>query len=255
MARYSSGTGEEQEDAAAIDRYRAAKNFRRRVDGRVLLHGKDSDTWLEAKLDGYVEGSLLLLGQDGLVYYLVSEDLKQIDLSNDQLVGQLFGEGGWEKLMQPLYTQITGGELKHVRMTPQQFRSIFTVLREAPPPTPTGRLCGPRPAGARHTAAPGGPFPARLGRCCSLLVFSKVCSPEVDEGVGGGISVKRDRCVALRGGVVCCGANRMWDVSFGNMFLTVVKRLESAQSQCCCLLWHLLSRAACSCIVCAARTG
>ncbi|GLC36371.1 hypothetical protein PLESTB_000769000 [Pleodorina starrii] len=125
---------EETEDPAAIERYRASKNFRRRLDGRVLLHGKESDTWMETKLDGYVEGSLLLLGRDGLVYYLVSEDLKQIDLSNDQLVGQLFGEASWEKLMQPLYTQVTGGELKHVRMTPQQFRSIFTVLREAPPP-------------------------------------------------------------------------------------------------------------------------
>ncbi|GIL88921.1 hypothetical protein Vretifemale_16843 [Volvox reticuliferus] len=130
----TSAGAEEQEDVAAVKHYRDSKSFRRRVDGRVLLHGKESDTWMEAKLDGYVEGSLLLRGQDGLVYYLVSEDLKQIDLSNDQLVGQLFGEGSWEKLMQPLYTQLAGGELKHVRMTPQQFRSIFTVLREAPPP-------------------------------------------------------------------------------------------------------------------------
>jgi hypothetical protein len=51
---------------------------------------------------------MLLLSQDGLVYYLVSEDLKQIDLSNDQLVAQLFGEGAWEQLMQPLYTQVGG---------------------------------------------------------------------------------------------------------------------------------------------------
>ncbi|GLI63631.1 hypothetical protein VaNZ11_006658 [Volvox africanus] len=130
----TSAAPEESEDVAAMRRYRDSKSFRRRFDGRLLLHGKESNTWMEAKLDGYVEGSLLLLGQDGLVYYLVSEDLKQIDLSNDQLVGQLFGEGSWEKLMQPLYTQLAGGELKHVRMTPQQFRSIFTVLREAPPP-------------------------------------------------------------------------------------------------------------------------
>ncbi|KXZ49647.1 hypothetical protein GPECTOR_20g504 [Gonium pectorale] len=87
---------------------------------------------MEAKLDGYVEGSLLLRGREGHVYYLVSEDLKQIDLSNDQLVGQLFGEGSWEKLMQPLYTQVTDGQLKHVCMTAAQFRSIFTVLRETP---------------------------------------------------------------------------------------------------------------------------
>jgi hypothetical protein len=61
---------------------------------------------MEAKLDGYVEGSLLLLRQDGHVFYLISEDLKQIDLSNDQLIGQLFSDGGWERVMQPLLTQV-----------------------------------------------------------------------------------------------------------------------------------------------------
>ncbi|GFR40259.1 hypothetical protein Agub_g831 [Astrephomene gubernaculifera] len=123
---------DEVEDVAAIQRYREAKNFRRRVDGRVLLYGKENSSWMETKLDGYVEGALLLLGREGHVYYLVSEDLKQLDLTNDQLIGQLFGEGSWERIMQPLYTQTSDGGLKHVRMTRQQFRSIFTVMRETP---------------------------------------------------------------------------------------------------------------------------
>ncbi|KAG2438232.1 hypothetical protein HYH02_010933 [Chlamydomonas schloesseri] len=126
------------EDVAAIEAFRKSRNFRRRADGRVLLQGPTSGKWMEAKLDGYVEGSLLLLAPDHGVHYLVSEDLRQIDLSNDQLVGQLFGEGGWEALMQPLYTQTAEGALKHVRMSPDQFRAIFTVLKEAPPPDDGG---------------------------------------------------------------------------------------------------------------------
>lgn len=101
----------------------------------MLLFAQDSKAWLEVKLDGYVEGSLLLRGEDGHVFYLVSEDLKQIDLTNDQLVGQLFGQGGWDGLKQPLYSQSPTGELIHVRMSPDQFRSIFTVLKEGPPST------------------------------------------------------------------------------------------------------------------------
>ncbi|KAG2437495.1 hypothetical protein HXX76_006144 [Chlamydomonas incerta] len=128
----------EAEDPAAIEAFRKSKNFRRRADGRVMLQGPTSGKWMEAKLDGYVEGSLLLLAADHGVHYLVSEDLRQIDLSNDQLVGQLFGEGGWEALMQPLYTQTVEGALKHVRMSPAQFRAIFTVLKEAPPPEDGG---------------------------------------------------------------------------------------------------------------------
>ncbi|KAG2487610.1 hypothetical protein HYH03_013749 [Edaphochlamys debaryana] len=120
------------EDPVAVERFRAAKNFRRRADGRVFLKSPAGEGWMETKLDGYVEGSLLLLDPEGLVYYLVSEDLKQIDLSNDQLVAQLFADGSWDGIKMPLYTQVTDVGLQHVRMTPQQFRSIFTVLRQAP---------------------------------------------------------------------------------------------------------------------------
>ncbi|PNW79248.1 hypothetical protein CHLRE_09g407650v5 [Chlamydomonas reinhardtii] len=135
----------EAEDPASIEAFRKSKNFRRRADGRVMLQGPTSGKWMEAKLDGYVEGSLLLLAPDHGVHYLVSEDLRQIDLSNDQLVGQLFGEGGWEQLMQPLYTQTAEGALKHVRMSPAQFRAIFTVLKEAPPPDDGGGFVSAAP--------------------------------------------------------------------------------------------------------------
>ncbi len=57
----AAGPGGEDEDSAAIERFRTANNFRRRADGRVLLWGRGSGGWMEAKLDGYVEGE----GQKG----------------------------------------------------------------------------------------------------------------------------------------------------------------------------------------------
>ncbi|GIL65385.1 hypothetical protein Vafri_19140 [Volvox africanus] len=59
---------DEPEDVAAMRQYRDSKSFRRRFDGRVLLHGKESNTWMEAKLDGYVEG------EDGITNFNLYSD-------------------------------------------------------------------------------------------------------------------------------------------------------------------------------------
>lgn len=56
MLYHAVGSGGEEDDPAAIERFRTANNFRRRPDGRVLLWGRGGGAWMEAKLDGYVEG-------------------------------------------------------------------------------------------------------------------------------------------------------------------------------------------------------
>jgi len=49
-------------------------------------------------------GALLLRNtSDDHVYYIVADELKQIDLSSDQVVAQLFKDGQWEAAAAPLY--------------------------------------------------------------------------------------------------------------------------------------------------------
>lgn len=49
-------------------------------------------------------GSLLLRNtRDDHVFYIVADELKQIDLSSDQVVAQLFKDGQWEAAAAPLY--------------------------------------------------------------------------------------------------------------------------------------------------------
>eukprot|EP00983_Pelagomonas_calceolata_P026361 827425-Pelagomonas_calceolata.AAC.1 len=56
-------------------------------------------------LDGMcLAGALLLRNtKDDHVYYIVADELKQIDLSSDQVVAQLFKDGQWEAAAAPLY--------------------------------------------------------------------------------------------------------------------------------------------------------
>lgn len=37
------------------------------------------------------------------MFYIVADELKQIDLSSDQVVAQLFKDGQWEAAAAPLY--------------------------------------------------------------------------------------------------------------------------------------------------------
>lgn len=73
----------------------------------------------------------------GHVWYLCSENLKQIDLSNDQLVASLFGkpESNWFTLRRPLLAlEADSKDTVHVKMGLLPFRSVFTLLKEGPPP-------------------------------------------------------------------------------------------------------------------------
>ncbi|KAF5841027.1 hypothetical protein DUNSADRAFT_14734 [Dunaliella salina] len=79
-------------------------------------------------------GALLLRNtKDDHVYYIVADELKQIDLSSDQVVAQLFKDGQWEAAAAPLYFgQDT--PMKHVKITGPQFHYLITLLSEAPSP-------------------------------------------------------------------------------------------------------------------------
>ncbi|MEW5298692.1 MAG: hypothetical protein WDW38_000565 [Sanguina aurantia] len=125
------------EDAALVEDFRATAGFSRRLDGRVQLHSPTGEL-VEVKLDGKVEGSLLMRDpSSGHVYYLCSENLKQIDLSNDQLVASLFGKpaSDWYTLRRPLLAaEVDTGAAMHVKMGLLPFRSVFTLLKEGPPP-------------------------------------------------------------------------------------------------------------------------
>lgn len=73
----------------------------------------------------------------GHVYYLCSENLRQIDLSNDQLVASLFGkpESNWFELRRKLLaSEAETGNPIHVKLALKQFRRVFSLLQEGPPP-------------------------------------------------------------------------------------------------------------------------
>uniref|UniRef100_A0A7S0YLA3 Uncharacterized protein n=1 Tax=Polytomella parva TaxID=51329 RepID=A0A7S0YLA3_9CHLO len=117
------------EDFDAIVKYRCDNNFKRNLDGHVqLLHNEDGCYW-DVKLDGNVPGAVLIRSPEkGEVYFLRSENLRQIDLSNDRLIGRLFGDNQWQGVKEPLMAVSSDGAHHHLKLARDQFLAVFSLL-------------------------------------------------------------------------------------------------------------------------------
>uniref|UniRef100_A0A7S0R8I2 Uncharacterized protein n=1 Tax=Chlamydomonas leiostraca TaxID=1034604 RepID=A0A7S0R8I2_9CHLO len=155
--------------------WRAKNNFRRCADGRVQLIAKNGCVW-DIKVDMRVAGAVLMRRMlpheggpapppaappasdskegkqeedeegGGGVFYIVSDDLQQVDLSSDHVVQQLFSNGNWEGVKAGLLTRVQPNpsdpkqkdakepnkppQFTTVKLSRGQFLQLVTILQE-----------------------------------------------------------------------------------------------------------------------------
>lgn len=121
------GSGKDLKEA------RLKVGFRRDESGRVSIKS-DEGQWFDVKPDSQAPGFLLLRDvETGRVSFLPADTsgrLMQIDLSDDMVVGQLFGSGAWEDVMEGLEAEEEGQEGRVIPfvMEEEEFRNTFSLL-------------------------------------------------------------------------------------------------------------------------------
>eukprot|EP00798_Chlamydomonas_sp_ICE-L_P018531 gene18534-25037_t len=118
--RTAAPDGVDAEDARDIMALRREARFLRDLDGVVWVMDNNGG-WSEVKLDAQVPGSVLLRDPDGFVYYMGVEQEQQVagsvllrdpagfvyymgveqeqqvDLTDDEVVAAVFGDGTWQR--------------------------------------------------------------------------------------------------------------------------------------------------------------
>jgi len=117
-----------------LEAARLKVGFRRDLDGRVSLQ-TENGRWYSIKSDMQTPGFLLLRDQEaGAVYYLPPDEggrLLQIDLSDDMVVGQLFGSRAWQDVMEPLQAEDVNGRIVPLILDEADFRGTLSLLEDA----------------------------------------------------------------------------------------------------------------------------
>ncbi|KAI8467590.1 MAG: hypothetical protein J3K34DRAFT_429903 [Monoraphidium minutum] len=127
-------------DLGKLEAAREKVGFRRGADGRVSLIS-DGGEEFSVKADMQAPGYLLLRDARGYCYYLPADPsgrLAQIDLSDDVLVAQLFANGMWEDVIEPLEVMAApeganasaDGALQ-LRLSEDEFRGVVSLLQGA----------------------------------------------------------------------------------------------------------------------------
>lgn len=128
-------------DLGKLEAAREKVGFHRGPDGRVSLIS-DGGEEFAVKADMQVPGYLLLRDSRGYCYYLPPDPsgrLQQIDLSDDVLVAQLFANGLWEDILEPLEvlrqpeadSNASSSTPMQLRLTEEQFRGVTSLLEDA----------------------------------------------------------------------------------------------------------------------------
>lgn len=110
-----------------IDKRRLEFGFRRDYDGTVWLLSRASGSAYQAKCDALIPGTLLLRDPNDFVYYISFNNVQQIDLSDDEAVSALVGDGLWEANLQPVPGRNEDGALVDVKMDEQTFRELISL--------------------------------------------------------------------------------------------------------------------------------
>eukprot|EP00803_Ostreobium_quekettii_P004874 evm.model.scf_1630.4 EVM.evm.TU.scf_1630.4 scf_1630:8338-10306(-) len=90
--------------------------IKRNEQGRVFLQTRDTD-WMEVRLSSSRPGLTLLRDRSGRIYRLPIVNRPQVDLSDDEVLFDVFGDGQWEDRLQVL----TRGDGSDVVLTQQEF--------------------------------------------------------------------------------------------------------------------------------------
>ncbi|KAF8065670.1 hypothetical protein HT031_003271 [Scenedesmus sp. PABB004] len=116
-------------EPAALASLRLKYGIRRGPDGRVSLRTRGG-TWMQAKLDMEVKGTMLLRNcDDSSVHVLQTDKLEQIDLSDDYLLLMLFADGGWEETTTPIQLSGEDGRPEALTVGEQQFKDFVGMLK------------------------------------------------------------------------------------------------------------------------------
>lgn len=115
-----------------IDKRRLEFGFRRDYDGTVYLLSRGTGKWYQVKADALIPGTLLLRDPDNFVYFISFNNVQQIDLSDDEAISALVGDGAWEGALQPVPGRDDVGNIADVVMDEETFRTIISLqLMEA----------------------------------------------------------------------------------------------------------------------------
>eukprot|EP00877_Chromochloris_zofingiensis_P007904 jgi/Chrzof1/3367/Cz12g22160.t1 len=113
-----------------IDKHRIEMNFRRAYDGHVALVSKKNGQYLDVKCDMQVPGTVLFRAPNGQVYYIAYASLKQVDLSDDQVVSAL-AQDDWEQNLQPIQSVDDKGKVSPLELTREGFYQLLSIVGAA----------------------------------------------------------------------------------------------------------------------------
>ncbi|GLC43429.1 hypothetical protein PLESTB_001556400 [Pleodorina starrii] len=114
-------------ERADVDELRRELHFRRDYDGHVFVRdGRGS--WWEVRLDAKLPGTLLLRDPQDGVFFVTYNNIQQIDLTDDYVVGSLFAGGDWEVLVQRVQARDDNGTLIDLKLPKEAFRDMISVL-------------------------------------------------------------------------------------------------------------------------------
>ncbi|KXZ43329.1 hypothetical protein GPECTOR_94g651 [Gonium pectorale] len=112
----------------ALESIRAKYGFKRAADGRVYVRAANG-TYFAVRLDMEVPGGLLLRNtSSGEVFALQTQALQQVDLTSDQVVILVLGDGEWENAMSPITVEDEDGATKTLTLKENEFRNVVGLI-------------------------------------------------------------------------------------------------------------------------------
>lgn len=120
----------ESESHLAVDLKRKQNRFKRDYEGRVAFQNKQTDEWVDVKCDLQAPGLLLLRDPSDQVFYVAYASLKQVDLSDDDVVS-LLAMDGWESFMMPIRSPGVDGGVESLKLSREEFYKVVTVVPAA----------------------------------------------------------------------------------------------------------------------------
>ncbi|KAJ9524020.1 hypothetical protein QJQ45_022484, partial [Haematococcus lacustris] len=118
-------SGLTDQDRKDIDELRAEAHFRRDYDGHVWVQERAGE-WAEVRQDAELAGTLLVRSASGRVSFFTM-GLQQIDLTDDFVVAAVFGDGSWERVLQPLKAKDDNDQVVDVVLDQDSFRELISI--------------------------------------------------------------------------------------------------------------------------------
>ncbi|KAL6745296.1 hypothetical protein V8C86DRAFT_41984 [Haematococcus lacustris] len=110
-----------------IEDRRKQLGFVRAFDGKVAVRDHTTSALWDVKLDLKSSATLLLRSPEGQVHVLGFKSLRQIDLSDDEVVGAI-ASSPWEKGVEPIEGLDEDQKLRKLELTREGFYQLISVI-------------------------------------------------------------------------------------------------------------------------------